>query len=447
MAQLIQNAAAGSVLILVTVLLRQALRRKLPPETWLVLWAVCLFRLLTPVVPENPLSLYGLPKLQAGGTPPSGAALPTMPLDWSAPPGHVSTSAAPASGALPASPAWNWGAVLALLWLLGSAAAAVRYVLLWARSRQIVCSARLLPPSDPRYTAGIRLREGGMKGAAYTFGVICPTVVIPSGLSGAELACVLAHETIHARRRDNLWHYAAALVQTVFWWDPAVWLMGKLLRRDIELACDRAALKQLGADRRREYATILLSFSTQAKSSAFCRPFGQKQAEERIRAVMNYKKLSVCSIILAAVLVCCVSVGLATESNKSDEPAVLHVPSIQEIIQNGYPVNENGETYGPNVPYNEYVDIISAPDSLLAQNEDGVLGYVRHKTDYPLASTARNPEEAMAEMAHALDFASHTERDHYVNMYLEDGVTVIGRFFGNGDCPCAVAQNHRNRIK
>lgn len=63
MAQLLQNALYGTALILAATLLRRALGRRLVPEARLLLWAACLFRLLTPAAPESVLSLWGLPWL------------------------------------------------------------------------------------------------------------------------------------------------------------------------------------------------------------------------------------------------------------------------------------------------------------------------------------------------------------------------------------------------
>ena len=56
MTQLLQNAAYGTALILALAALRRVLKDRLLPEARLALWAVCLFRLLTPAAPESVLS-------------------------------------------------------------------------------------------------------------------------------------------------------------------------------------------------------------------------------------------------------------------------------------------------------------------------------------------------------------------------------------------------------
>ena len=323
MSQLLQNAAYGAALILAVALLRRALGSRLVPEARLALWAACLFRLLTPAAPESALSLWGPLSRWFGAVGPAPAA-PSAPQLYVLPHGVP----APESG-IP------WERLLSALWLAAGAALAARYVLSWRRTRRAVSCAIPLERGDRRYAAlpkCARLREGPMEGAPLTFGVVRPTVVLSPDLDGMELACVLAHEGVHARRRDNLWHYAAAAALTVFWWDPAVWLMARLIRRDVELSCDRAAVRRLGADRRAEYAAALVTLSTQAEGGAFCHSFGPKRTEERIISVMKYKKTTVTGIALTLALVLAVTVGFASnpgtgipdeESTTSSAPVPL----------------------------------------------------------------------------------------------------------------------------
>ncbi len=313
MTQLLQNAAYGAVLILAVVLLRQVLKDRLLPGARLALWAVCLFRLLTPAAPESMLSLWGLSRLFQRLEPPSPAP-------------YVMTGYVPAAGA-PAptpqtSPSISWETVLLALWIAVGVVLAARYVLSWKRTRRAVSCAIPLDRSDERYSPlprCARLREGPMEGAPLTFGAVRPTVVLSPGLVGAELDCVLAHEGVHARRRDNLWHYVMALALAVHWWNPAVWLMSRLLRRDIELSCDRAAVRRLGEDRRAEYAQALVTLATQADGPAFCHTFGRKAAEERILSIMKFKKTSIIGVLFSLTLVLAVTAAFASEPKEPDE--------------------------------------------------------------------------------------------------------------------------------
>ena len=314
MTQLLQNAAYGTALILALAALRRVLKDRLLPEARLALWAVCLFRLLTPAAPESVLSLWGLFSKHA----PAPVRTPQPYL-----PAPLPSAPAPQ----PSGPAFSWGTALALVWLAVGAALAFRYVLSWRRTRRAVAGAIPLGRDDPRYAPlpkCARLREGVMEGAPLTFGAVRPTVVLSPGLEGEELICVLAHEGVHAARRDNLWHYAMALALAVHWWNPAVWLMSRLLRRDIELACDRAAVKKLGPDKRAQYAQALVTLATQGADPAFCQTFGRKAAEERILSIMKFKKTSIIGVIFSLTLVLAVTAAFASEPKEPDTTVQFH---------------------------------------------------------------------------------------------------------------------------
>lgn len=340
MTQLLQNAAYGTVLILAVVILRRVLKDRLLPGARLALWAVCLFRLLTPAAPESVLSLWALSRLFE--KPKQAAPAPYMMT------GYVPAAGAPAPQA---GPGISWETVLLALWLVVGAVLAVRYVLSWTRTRRAVSCAIPLDRSDGRYAPlpkCTRLREGPMEGAPLTFGAVRPTVVLSPGLGGVELDCVLAHEGVHARRRDNLWHYAMALALVVHWWNPAVWLMSRFLRRDIELSCDRAAVRRLGEDRRAEYAQALVTLATQADGPAFCHTFGRKAAEERILSIMKFKKTSIIGVIFSLTLVLAVTAAFASEPKEpqpeydsvktgSSQTVMVPLPDKTKEVQSGFP--------------------------------------------------------------------------------------------------------------
>lgn len=331
MAQLLQNALYGTALILAAAALRLVLKGRLIPEARLALWAVCLLRLLTPATPESALSLWGLFVRLAPASAPARIPQPYAPAPVTGTP-QLYIPAAGGGADIPAPPtesaggAFPWGTALIGLWLAVGLVLAARYVLSWTRTRRAVACAIPVGRGDPRYTLlpkCARLREGMMEGAPLTFGAARPTVVLPPELSGVALDCVLAHEGVHAARRDNLWYYATALALIVHWWNPAVWLMSRLLRRDIELSCDRAALKKLGPGRRADYANALVSLSTQGGGSAFSHAFGRKLTEERITAIMKCKRMTALGVALSLLLVCGITIAFATEPPQPDpEPAV-----------------------------------------------------------------------------------------------------------------------------
>lgn len=97
----------------------------------------------------------------------------------------------------------------------------------------------------------------------------------------------------------------------------------------------------------------------------------------------------------------------------SADSVMVDIPNQAQVKENGYPKNENGESYGPDIYANTYPEY--EPDLILAQNEDGVIGYIK-KTD--IKGGAETLEEAL----------NWKPQEYTVPMYLEDGITVIGEF-------------------
>jgi Zn-dependent protease with chaperone function len=75
-------------------------------------------------------------------------------------------------------------------------------------------------------------------------GLLRPRICIPDGiervLSAEELEAVLAHERLHARRRDNLIGLAHEIALCLLWFHPLVWITANRLALYRELSCDDA---------------------------------------------------------------------------------------------------------------------------------------------------------------------------------------------------------------
>ncbi|HUP04923.1 MAG TPA: M56 family metallopeptidase [Bryobacteraceae bacterium] len=129
----------------------------------------------------------------------------------------------------------------------------------WARSiwrmRGIVRGAKPLdlPLPIPVKTAPGRMEPG-------VFGIWKPVLLLPEGiaerLTPQQLEAVLAHELRHVHRRDNFTAAVHMLVETLFWFHPAVWWIRTRLIDERERACDEGALR-MGSEPR-VYAESIL---------------------------------------------------------------------------------------------------------------------------------------------------------------------------------------------
>lgn len=87
----------------------------------------------------------------------------------------------------------------------------------------------------------------------------------------AEQRLILAHEAVHARRRDTLWNGLATLLCVLSWFNPLAWWALRRFQRDQELACDATALGALPDSERRPYWDALLKAHDLSPSSALAR--------------------------------------------------------------------------------------------------------------------------------------------------------------------------------
>ena len=139
----------------------------------------------------------------------------------------------PASGS-------HWSSWVMAIWAAGVVLFALRWFLAWRAADSIARAARPVPgsPLDARVT-DVAIEPSVAR-------VFRPVVLLPSALLGRlsqeQLGAVLAHEQEHIARRDNLTEHLHRLVQTLFWFHPLVWWIGRQMIEERENACDEAVL-------------------------------------------------------------------------------------------------------------------------------------------------------------------------------------------------------------
>ena len=125
-------------------------------------------------------------------------------------------------------------------------------------------------------------------------------------------------------------------------------------------------------------------------------------------------------VMLAAVTLFATSAVLTAYGSVAGNSCLeqqLHIPSLEYELSHGYPRNESGETYG--LTYGDVM--LESPNLELVENADGVIGYIK-ASEVPGAQIT-TPEEAVAYMN------SRKGDGYYMNMYLQDGKTVVGQFW------------------
>lgn len=103
----------------------------------------------------------------------------------------------------------------------------------------------------------------------FVVGVFRSVVYLPVSavmtLSPDQIDAVLAHELEHIRRADFAWNLLQTVLETLFFYHPAVWWLGRSLREQRELACDDAAVRTCSDPL--TYATALLRLEEQRRAT------------------------------------------------------------------------------------------------------------------------------------------------------------------------------------
>jgi hypothetical protein len=132
------------------------------------------------------------------------------------------------------------GPVLLGAWILGASWLALRWFNGWRSVRRLSSATRPAADAAP----DVHVVDADIEPSVAR--VFRPIVLLPASLpeklSAAQLAAVLEHEREHIERRDNLKANLHRLVETLFWFHPLVWFIGRRLVDERERACDEAVL-------------------------------------------------------------------------------------------------------------------------------------------------------------------------------------------------------------
>ena len=143
------------------------------------------------------------------------------------------------------------------LWMLGVLILSARTVGGWLIVQRLRSTAtQQIPPALAASFARLSHRIGVHSRVALrlstriasplAIGMMRSLILLPASalttLSADQLEAVLAHELAHIRRADYLWNILQTMIETLFFFHPAVWWVGSSLRQQRELCCDDIAI-------------------------------------------------------------------------------------------------------------------------------------------------------------------------------------------------------------
>ena len=186
---------------------------------------------------------------------------PVIPLRMIAPQPEITPLAQPGIAAIPAfseaSPSHSAIVLLVAAWTAGLFFFSLRLAWQWSRVRKLVHGPwRPLPAPWPERLAILAQRAGIRRAvqlgetAALRVPVVArwlkPVILLPLGLvttlSTEQVEMILRHELAHIARHDFAVNLLQRVIETVFFYHPAVWSVSRRIRQERELACDDLAV-------------------------------------------------------------------------------------------------------------------------------------------------------------------------------------------------------------
>jgi beta-lactamase regulating signal transducer with metallopeptidase domain len=355
----------AAVVVGLVLVARLAIGRAVPLRWRHALWVIVLCRLAMPVAPDSRASVFNLWRHVEPTQQLVIMATTPAPLEHSwrrvadDPDVLVDVPAPPA----PAVP--RWPAVLLIAWLAVAAGLVGRLIVATVRFERRL--ARTGRPAGPALAATFaeacrqmrrrpRLLITDAVATPAVCGVLRPRVLVPTALAdtlaGERARLVFLHELAHVRCHDVAVDWAWAIVRSVHWFNPAVWLVSPLRRHDRELARDEMVLSVAGPAAAEAYGRALLELATSARPRPMCpgligmfdRGDGG-QLRQRVEAVARFRRGRAVAVALGVVVLAVLAVCLLTSpaTNRRRQPEPDNRQTVESLIQSARQYQEQGQ--------------------------------------------------------------------------------------------------------
>lgn len=222
-----------------------------------------------------------------------------------------------------------------LLWVLG--ALFTLFLKLWNYLRFSIClknnsitvtdaeTAALLKELSIRLSMKKmpKVYESTIVSSPITFGLWKTAVVLPAEdktnihtTDKNRTMLALHHELIHVKRKDLWYKWTYQILLCLHWFNPILYLIGRVLNEDCELSCDEALLGMLTEEGKKTYGNILIDIAQRNVSSYSipCTTLLERKEDlkERLCNILNYKKqtkrkifLSICVFVIMLFITAC----------------------------------------------------------------------------------------------------------------------------------------------
>lgn len=261
-----------------------------------------------------------------------------------------------------------------------------------------------------------------------TFGLTRPVILLPLGVTPAQLPNLLAHEYVHARDRDFLLRALCSLALSWCWFNPFIWVAAIYMNRDIERYCDERSIKLLGGSGA-DYMHTLLDYAERQSGISALSYFSAGSFEERIMSIIKgkNKRIGIISTIVIALIIVAVAIIFGTAPKKAQQPKNEFTKGIYASETKLWEFDRVfGEAYTAPLHTNSTVKWL--PDSaIVMEAESGT----------PVYAMQGGKISGMVRTAHMRWAIAIEQADGdtavYANLATPDGKKAIGDYVKQGD--------------
>lgn len=183
----------------------------------------------------------------------------------------------------------------------------------------------------------VELRESVQVAVPMVIGFLKPVVLVPLGmlanLPAAQVEAILLHELAHIRRRDYLINLVQIFCENVFFFNPAVWWISRLIREEREHCCDDLAISVM--QNKTSFIHALVSFQEYNQSRpAFEIAFSKKRNHllDRIKRIINNNNKPLDAMEkLFVTLSLAAAIALSAATTPEKPVPVRKVPAVKEV--------------------------------------------------------------------------------------------------------------------
>ncbi|MEO1627227.1 MAG: M56 family metallopeptidase, partial [Bacteroidota bacterium] len=197
--------------------------------------------------------------------------------------------------------------------------------------------------SRMRIRRPVALLESAQVKVPMVIGYLKPAILMPLGainqLNMNEVEAILAHELAHIRRNDYLLNILIAMIEALFYYNPAVWWMAANIRSERENCCDDLAIQVCGNSLTYAKALVRIQELHQASIPAFAMSFSgnKKQLLHRIRRILNQpqnrshirEKLGATCLLLMMILFVSMGAGPSQQEDNQQSSEWIEVESFE----------------------------------------------------------------------------------------------------------------------